>query len=271
MSLVETVWLEKNIDLVKIIDCSWHMPQTNRNGFEEYKKQHIPNSIFFDLDKNSKKNTDLPHMIVEINEWEKIISKMGISQNDRIVIYDNSDVISSCRCWFNFIYFGHNPNLVHVLNGGLKKWIEEKRDISDRTTNVGLSIYKALEKKDLVKDKECIDKNISDQNFKVIDARSKERFEGKIPEPRKGLRSGNIKNSYCIPFDQCLNKNNTFKSKEELKNLFNSCIENLDQRNIVFTCGSGVTACVLALAYSLINDKYQPCIYDGSWAEYGLI
>ena len=271
MSLVETVWLEKNIDLVKIIDCSWHMPQTNRNGFEEYKKQHIPNSIFFDLDKNSKKNTDLPHMIVEIDEWEKIISKMGISQNDRIVIYDNSDVISSCRCWFNFIYFGHDPNLVHVLNGGLKKWIEEKRNISDRTTNQVLSNYKALEKKNLVKDKEFIDKNISDQNFKVIDARSKERFEGKIPEPRKGLRSGNIKNSYCIPFGQCLNKNNTFKSKEELKNLFNSCIKNLDQRNIVFTCGSGVTACVLALAYSLINDKYQPCIYDGSWAEYGII
>ena len=271
MSLVETVWLEKNIDLVKIIDCSWHMPQTNRNGFEEYKKQHIPNSIFFDLDKNSKKKTDLPHMIVEIDEWEKIISKMGISQNDRIVIYDNSDVISSCRCWFNFIYFGHDPNLVHVLNGGLKKWIEEKRNISDRTTNQVLSNYKALEKKNLVKDKEFIDKNISDQNFKVIDARSKERFEGKIPEPRKGLRSGNIKNSYCIPFGQCLNKNNTFKSKEELKNLFNSCIKNLDQRNIVFTCGSGVTACVLALAYSLINDKYQPCIYDGSWAEYGLI
>ena len=146
MSLVETVWLEKNIDIVKIIDCSWHMPQTNRNGFEEYKKQHIPNSIFFDLDKNSKKNTDLPHMIVEINEWEKIISKMGISQNDRIVIYDNSDVISSCRCWFNFIYFGHDPNLVHVLNGGLKKWIEEKRNISDRTTNQVLSNYKALEK-----------------------------------------------------------------------------------------------------------------------------
>ncbi len=271
MSLVETDWLHKNIDQVKIIDCSWHMPQTNRNGFEEYKKQHIPNSIFFDLDKNSKKNTDLPHMIVEIDEWEKIISKMGISQNDKIVIYDNSDVISSCRCWFNFIYFGHDPNLVHVLNGGLKKWIDEKRDISDKVTNEGLSIYKALEKKDLVKNKECIDKNISDQNFNVIDARSKERFDGKIPEPRKGLRSGNIKNSYCIPFNQCLNKNNTFKSKEELKNLFNSCIENLDQKNIVFTCGSGVTACVLALAYSLINDKYQPCIYDGSWAEYGLI
>ena len=96
MSLVETDWLAKNLKYVKIIDCSWHMPQTKRNGFEEFKNRHIQNAIFFDLDNNSKKDTELPHMIVEINEWEKIVSKMGIKKNDRIVVYDNSDVISSC-------------------------------------------------------------------------------------------------------------------------------------------------------------------------------
>ena len=127
MSLVETDWLEKNIDKVKIIDCSWHMPQTKRNGLEEYKKHHIHNAIFFDLDNNSKKDTNLPHMLVTAESWEKIVSDMGISKNDKIVIYDNSDVISSCRCWFNFIYFGHDPKLVHVLNGGFKKWISEKK------------------------------------------------------------------------------------------------------------------------------------------------
>jgi len=127
MSLVETDWLENNKDKVKIIDCSWHMPQTKRNGFEEYKTQHIPESIFFDLDDNSDKNTNLPHMLVNKNEWEKIVSKMGIKNEDMIIIYDNSDVVSSCRCWFNFIYYGHDPKLVHVLNGGLKKWLEEKR------------------------------------------------------------------------------------------------------------------------------------------------
>ena len=271
MSLVETSWLEKNLNHIKIIDCSWHMPQTQRNGFEEYKIKHIPNSIFFDLDDNSNKETDLPHMLVGLNDWEKIVSKMGIKKEDEIVIYDNSDVVSSCRCWFNFIYFGHNPKLVHVLNGGLEKWINEKRKVTNESLNIQLSKYKATEKKELVKTIKLINQNIQTPTFKVIDARSKERFEGKVPEPRKGLRSGNIKNSFCIPFGLCLNEDKTFKNLEDLKVIFNSCLKDINEKNIVFSCGSGVTACVLALAYSLINDKYHPCIYDGSWAEYGII
>ena len=271
MSLVETDWLEKHIGNVKIIDCSWHMPQTKRDGFTEYKINHIPGAIFFDLDFNSKKDTELPHMLVEINDWKEIVSKMGIKNNDKIIIYDNSDVASACRCWFNFIYFGHDPNLVHILNGGFQKWTNEHRDITNDKTTIQTSKYKSFEKKEFVKDKRSIDQNINEKVFQVIDARSKERFDGKVPEPRKGLRSGNIKNSLCIPFDQCLNEDKTFKSSKELKSVFETCLKNINDQNIVFSCGSGVTACVLALAYSLINDKYLPCIYDGSWAEYGLI
>ena len=271
MSLVDTEWLEKNINDVKIIDCSWHMPQTNRDGHKEYKKKHIPNTIFFDLDENSNRESDLPHMLVDLVSWEKIVSNMGINNNDKIIIYDNSDVISSCRCWFNFIYFGHDPKLVHVLNGGFQKWLTEKRVTTDELINIQKSEYRGYEKKNLVKSKKLINENISQKKFKVIDARSKERFEGRVTEPRKGLRSGKITNSFCIPFNECLNKDRTFKNKEKLKNVFKTCIKSINDENIVFTCGSGVTACVLALAYSLINDKYHPCIYDGSWAEYGLI
>ena len=210
-------------------------------------------------------------MLVSQKDWMQIVSKMGIKNEDEIVIYDNSDVISSCRCWFNFIYFGHNPKLVHVLNGGLKKWIKENKEITNDTTNIELSDYKSFEKKELVKNKEQVDLNIEEKHFKVIDARSKERFDGKVPEPRKGLRSGSIKNSFCIPFNFCLNEDKTFKSNEDLKIVFKFCLDNINEKNIVFSCGSGVTACVLALAYSLINDKYHPCIYDGSWSEYGII
>ena len=268
MSLVDTNWLEENLDKVKIIDCSWHMPQTERNGFDEYKNNHIKNAIFFDLDKNSKKDTDLPHMLTDAKSWENIVSSMGIKNDDQIVIYDNSDVISSCRCWYNFIYFGHNPELVHVLDGGLKKWIKEDKATTSDIIKIIPSNYIANEKRELVKDINQINKNILENNFNVIDARSLERFEGKVPEPRKGLRSGSIKNSFCLPFSELINQDHTFISKEKIHEKFKSTGYEMG-KNVVFTCGSGVTASVLALAYSLIDNKYMPNIYDGSWSEYG--
>jgi len=268
MSLVSTDWLMANLDKVKIIDCSWHMPQTKRNGFEEYKKQHIKNAIYFDLDKNSKKDTDLPHMLIDKKSWENIVSNMGIKNDDQIIVYDNSDVISSCRCWYNFIYFGHNPNLIKVLDGGLKKWVNEKKPTTNDIVNIKPSDYSANEKIELVKNKAQINENILTKEFLVIDARSKERFEGLVPEPRKGLKSGSINNSYCLPFSELINADHTFIDKKKIFQKFSSIKSSLD-KNIVFTCGSGVTAAVLALAYSLIDNKYNPVIYDGSWSEYG--
>ena len=268
MSLVDTSWLENNINDVKIIDCSWHMPQTKRDGFVEYKEEHIPEAIFFDLDKNSKLDTDLPHMLTDLISWGKIMSKMGIENNDRIVVYDNSDVISSCRCWYNLIYYGHDPKLVHVLNGGLKKWKEEKRLTNNKKVFTKTSNYLCTENKELVKNKNQIDHNIDTKEFNVIDARSRKRFEGKVAEPREGLRSGSITNSFCLPFSDLINEDHTFISKDKIREKFES-FKLTNEKNVVFSCGSGVTACVLALAYSLINAKYMPTIYDGSWAEYG--
>ena len=268
MPLVNTNWLIKNLNKVKIIDCSWHMPQTKRNGFEEYQKLHIKNAIFFDLDKNSKIDIDLPHMLTDVKSWEKILSDMGIKNNDQIIIYDNSDVISSCRCWYNFIYFGHDPSLVHVLDGGLKKWINEKKPTVNELTNVIHSDYLANEKNELVKNKRQVDENINVNKFKIVDARSKARFEGKVTEPRKGLRSGSIKNSFCLPFSELINEDHTFINQEKILEKFKLSSCELGE-SIVFTCGSGVTASVLALAYSLIDTKYMPIIYDGSWSEYG--
>jgi thiosulfate/3-mercaptopyruvate sulfurtransferase len=130
------------------------------------------------------------------------------------------------------------------------------------------SIYSCEENIELVKSKNQIDENIDKNDFVVIDARSRERFEGKVAEPRKGLRSGSIKNSLCLPFKELINDDHTFVSKDEITKKFKSL--NFDpSKNLVFSCGSGVTASVLALAYSLINDKYMPTIYDGSWSEYG--
>ena len=267
MALINVEWLEKNSNKVKIIDCSWHMPLTSRNGFEEYKKQHIEGAIFFDLDKNSQQKTDLPHMLTDKDSWENIVSNMGIKNDDEIVVYDNSNVISSCRCWYNFIYFGHDPKLIHVLDGGLKKWINKKKPITSSLTHIENTSYYADEKNELVKNKKEIDDNVFKKKFIVIDARNKKRFNGEVPEPRKGLRSGSIQDSFCLPFSELINADGTFVSKEKILEKFQSICK-LD-KTVVFSCGSGVTAAVLAFLYSLIDNKYAPIIYDGSWSEYG--
>jgi thiosulfate/3-mercaptopyruvate sulfurtransferase len=271
MTLINTEWLENNLDKVKIIDCSWHMPNVNRDSYKEYIKEHIKNAIYFDLEKNSDQNTDLPHMLTDKISWEKIMSLMGISNEDKIVIYDNSDVISSCRLWYNLIYFGHGYENVHVLDGGLKKWKIENRKLTNSITKIMTTNYQANEIKEFVKNKKEITDNISRNDFKIIDARSRERFEGKVVEPRKGLRSGSIPKSLCLPYKELINDDNTFKNKNDILNIFKDILGQELTTNVIFSCGSGITASVLALAYSLINNKYMPVIYDGSWAEYGKI
>ena len=149
--------------------------------------------------------------------FQKVASDLGITNEDKIVIYDNSDIFSACRCWFTFFYFGHNPKKLSVLDGGLKKWKLENRIFSKTVRPIKKSNYLANEQKDLVKNITEIEKNIIDQKFEVIDARSKKRFEGLEPEPRSNLRSGHIKNSKNFPFIECINKpNSTFKNKEDL-------------------------------------------------------
>ena len=269
MSIIQTDWLLNNLDKVKILDCSWHLPKVKRNSLKEFQKEHIPNAIFFDLDKNSELNSDLPHMLPDKETWEKNISILGIKNNDRIIIYDNSDLISSCRCWYNFIYFGHDPKLVSVLDGGFKKWKREGKTISNKIQQITKSNYKANELINLVKNKKQIEDNILSKEFVVIDARNKNRFKGIEPEPRKNVRSGSIKDSVCLPFREVISDDGTFKDAKLISDKFKDVIGNNNQKQIVFSCGSGVTAAVLALAYSLINNKYNISIYDGSWAEYG--
>ena len=267
--LKTTNWLSENIGKVKILDATWHMPNLNRNAFEEFQENHIETSIFFDLDKNSNQKNSLPHMLPELSEWEKIVSKLGIKNNDHIVVYDNSDVFSASRCWFTFLYFGHDINLVSVLDGGLKKWKLENRPLSIEKSNFEETKYKAFIKKNLIVNLDQVEKNIIKKEFCLVDARGEERFKGLVEEPRKNLKKGNIKGSKNLPYLKIINsENNTFKKKEELKKIFLNHNINLNEK-LAFSCGSGITACVLGLASAVINDKL-PVIYDGSWSEYGL-
>ena len=266
--LVSTEWLEKNINKVIILDATWCLPNSNRNAEEEFKLNHIKNSIFFNLDKNSNQSTSLPHMLPSTEEWEKTVSNLGIKNSDHIIIYDNSEVYSSCRVWFTFIYFGHNVNLVSVLDGNFKKWLRENRPTTNEITKFSSTNYKAREDTSIVIDKKQVEENILSKKFQLIDARSKQRFFGLQPEPRQGLKSGHIEGSKNLPFQLLINEDRTFKKRDELINIFAENQIEIDQ-GIAFTCGSGVTACILGLANSIISGK-KPTVYDGSWSEFGL-
>jgi thiosulfate/3-mercaptopyruvate sulfurtransferase len=269
MSLVSTDWLNDNLNKVKIIDASWHLVKS-RSAIEEYNKEHIMNAVFFDLDKNSNHKKNLPHghFLPSIENHEKSISEMGISNTDRIIIYCYSDLISSCRAWFQFLYFGHSPKLVSVLNGGMKKWKLEKKEVTNLDTKIIPSNYKARENSNMVMLKYQIDQNIKNKEFTVLDARSKNRFFGLEPEPRPGIKSGSIEGSKSLPLSELINsEDNTFLDKKKLKDIFN--LKGINRNKIVMSCGSSVSASSLALAYSIINDDYMAKIYVGSWTEYG--
>ena len=205
-------------------------------------------------------------MLPKKNDWEKIMSELGVKNSDHIVIYDNSDVISSCRVWYTFLYFNHD--LVSVLDGGFKKWLKEKKDTTKDIKKFEKSSYSAHENTSLVLNKDQIVTNIKNKSFELIDARGRERFLGLQPEARKELRSGNIEGSKNMPFTELINNDRTFKKKEELMSIFEKNKVNPNKK-IAFTCGSGITACVLGLTNSIISGK-KPVIYDGSWAEYGI-
>ena len=192
MNLVSTGWLEKNLNAVKIFDASWHMPSTKRNAIKEYENKHISGAMFWDVDKHSDNDSPYPHMMSNSDYWTRMLWSFGIQNNDHIIVYDNSDIYSSCRLWFSLKYFGHEK--VSVLDGGMKKWLKENRT-TDNKINQDLGKFSSIdklnpttkysvnEKSELIKNKLQIDENIKNQSFQTVDARSRDRFEGKVDEP----------------------------------------------------------------------------------------
>lgn len=270
MGLVSTDWLRKNFinKNIKILDCSWHMPATRRSGKLEFENTHIPGSIFFDIDEFSDKNSEFPHTILPGDIFSEMISNLGISNQDHIVVYDSLGIFSSPRVWWMFQYFGHKE--VSILDGGLVKWLKEKKEIeTGKGKKYPKTNFKLTENKSMLKIYEDIKNNIINNQFQVIDARSKGRFLGTEPEPRANLKSGSIQNSINLPWNECIDpETKCFLDKSLLEKKFKALKIKLDQP-VVFSCGSGVAACVIGKAFNIINNN-EPAIYDGSWSEWSV-
>ena len=266
--LIETQWLAKNLEQVIILDGSWYLPNQKRNPRREFEEFHIPGSQFFDIDLISDKNNSLPHMAPDSQTFDSHMSKLGIKNSDHIIIYDGIGLQSAARVWWTFKLFGHTK--VGILNGGLPKWLSEELPVEKIINIRSKSNYKSKLNKKLVRNYNEVYENIISKKEQVIDARSKGRFLGIDPEPRKNLDSGHIPDSLNLPFQELiLESNKTLKSLDEIKKIFKEKGITF-KKPVVTTCGSGITASILAFCLHLIHfEKYS--VYDGSWAEWGSI
>jgi thiosulfate/3-mercaptopyruvate sulfurtransferase len=266
-ALVSTDWLAEHLNdpKVKILDASHHLPTAGRNAKEEFAEKHIPGAIFFDIDAVSDPDADLPHMWPSAEQFAEQMGALGISNDDKVVVYDTVGPTGAARVWQTFRIFGHTN--VALLNGGLRKWEAEGRPVTAEVTDYPPKRYKASKAEARIRSREQMLANIEHPVEQVLDARAAGRFKAIDPEPRAGMRGGHIPGSLNLPYPQLLGEHGTYKSADELKAAFDAA--GIEQgKPIATTCGSGVTACTLALGLYLIG-RDDVAIYDGSWSEWG--
>lgn len=262
--LVSSEWLYENLNLQDLIvlDAS---QKGNKSGVQtKFESLRIKGARFFDLkvvfsDSEGKFSTAFPSP----EQFEKGCRNIGINSTSQIIIYDNLGIYASPRVWWMFKAMGHEN--VHILNGGLPDWIHkgyETEAINNKAYECGN--FHAVFNSEVVKTFDFVTANVQSKEQLLVDARSEGRFNGTEDEPRKGLRNGSIPNSINIPYTSVL-EGGKFKSKEELKLLFNDRIP-VDVP-LIFSCGSGITACIVLLAAELVLDN-RKSVYDGSWTEW---
>ncbi|NQU59682.1 MAG: 3-mercaptopyruvate sulfurtransferase [Rhodospirillales bacterium] len=270
-ALVSAAWLTRNLDAkgVKVVDATYFLPGANRDAKAEFAAQHIPGAVFFDIDDVCLNGSDLPHMLPDADTFSAKVSALGIANTDKVVVYDtNGGGMAAARVWWTFRVFSHDD--VVLLNGGMKVWLAEGRPMTNEAPAPAPADYAGRKNDSLVRDIEQMLANVESGNEQVIDARTKERFEGTAPEPREGTRSGHIPGSLNLPFFQLMdNENNlAMRNADEIAAVFAGAGLDLD-RPVIASCGSGVTASMLAFGLFLLG-KEDVAVYDGSWSEWGM-
>ena len=265
-ALVTTEWLAANLNNHKVVVVDASLP---RVGIKEdtranYCNAHIPGAPFFDIDVIADPNSNLPHMIPQAEIFCNRVSELGISNGCKVVVYDQHGIYSAPRAWWMFRAFGHDN--VAVLDGGLPKWRAEGRAVSSETVSHTHASFEAVLRPELLRLVEQVKENVSSRTEQIIDARGADRYNGTEPETRPGLRSGHIPGSLNVPYSNIL-ENGRMIDGGRLSDAFSTAGVDLDKQ-ITTSCGSGITACILALGLYL-EGRDNVAIYDGSWTEWG--
>ena len=265
--MVSTEWLEERLydEDLRIVDATLPLVGQSGHGRDLYAQAHIPGAVFFDINAVADLSTDLPHMLPSPDEFARAAGELGLGRAATIVVYDAHGLYSAPRVWWTLRAMGY-PR-VFVLDGGLRKWQAEGRVTTGDAAPREPVSSDAEFRPDLVRDLIRVQAHLEAGDAQLLDARSTARFRGEAPEPRAGLRSGHMPGALNLPFDQVVNPDGTLKSEGELRPLFEGAGVDL-ARPIVTTCGSGVTASVLALALARLGRE-DVAVYDGSWTEWG--
>ena len=267
-TLVSTAWLADHLrdpDL-RILDGSWFLPAMQRDAKAGYAEAHIPGARFFDIDEISDQRSALPHMAPPPEKFISRMRAMGVGDGHQVVVYDQHGIFSAPRVWWNFRLMGKTD--VAVLDGGLPKWVAEGRPTEDMPPITRDRHMTVQRQAGLVKDVTQVAHAAKLGDHEIIDARPAGRFAGRDPEPRPGLRMGHIPGSKSVPWSDLLNPDATMKSPEALREVFARAGVDLSKPAIC-TCGSGVSAAMLALALERIGHR-DHAVYDGAWAEWGM-
>ena len=265
LSPLEVNNLIKSKESIVIFDASYFLPNTGINAIVEYNKEHIKNARFFDIDKISDAKVNLPHMFPSKTVFENKMQLLGLNNEDIVIIYDNSPLLSSARCWFLLRYYGHKQ--IFILSGGLKSWKQNKFGVTNVIPNITPGNFKGTENnKNLVIKINEMNEISKKRLFPILDARSFERFSGAGEEPRPNLESGHIPNSLNLPASRLIDQNGNLISDDDFEKIINNFNLKKNQK-VITTCGSGVSACVVALSYFGLGNEDVP-IYDGSWSEW---
>jgi thiosulfate/3-mercaptopyruvate sulfurtransferase len=265
--LVSTEWLATHLQApdIRIIDASWYMPAANRDPRAEYRQAHIPGAVFFDIDEIADTTSAFPHMLAPPEKFASRVRKLGIGDGHRIVIYDGTGLFSAARVWWNFRAMGHED--VFVLDGGLPKWKAENRPLEDMPPIPRDRHFSPRPNHSLIRTAADMQANLTTRREQVVDARSPARFSAQEPEPRPGVRGGHIPGAVNIHYARLLNTDGTMRQRTELEAIFSAA--GIDTtRQVAATCGSGVTAAIVALALRVVGAP-DAAIYDGSWSEWG--